>query len=63
MNATPSLKGLPLLVMVLGWLTVIAGTALLFATGAPVGRAAVVAGGLAQFAGWVLHRRKLRGAA
>ncbi|WP_406354154.1 hypothetical protein [Streptomyces sp. NBC_00658] len=63
MTANPSPNGLALLLLVLGSLTMLAGTTTLFVTHDQAWRYVVAAGGLVQFVGWVLHRRQLRGGA
>ncbi|MEU8488123.1 hypothetical protein [Streptomyces sp. NPDC048641] len=60
MSATPSLKGLALVLFLLGSLVVMGSAFGVLVAGEHVWRFGVVGGGAVQFTGWVLHRRKLR---
>ncbi|MFF7802071.1 hypothetical protein [Streptomyces olivaceus] len=62
MSATskPSPGGSALALMVVGALAMMAASVCLLALHEPVWRFAVAGGGLVQFAGWLLHGRRLR---
>ncbi|MFJ6389094.1 hypothetical protein ACIQJT_15965 [Streptomyces sp. NPDC091972] len=63
MTPTPSLRGWELLIAMAGALAAMAGTTAAYLTDDHAWRYLVAAGCLAQFVGWTLHGRRLRGGA
>lgn len=53
--------GLPLAFIAVGALALILGTTFQAVNGTQVWRWVIVAGAVVQFAGWVLHGRRMRG--
>ncbi|WP_371527241.1 hypothetical protein OG302_14845 [Streptomyces sp. NBC_01283] len=59
-NTKPSPSGGALALIVVGALTMVAATVCLLVLHEPAWRFGVAGGGLVQFAGWLLHGRRLR---